>query len=123
MDPGKVFLRRFVRSSKHEPLVDEVDLVDTNPTYVRVRYQDGRESTVSLKDLAPCRPHEIESEQPVIATPQIQDTYNIFNKPEQSAEVPLTSAEQMVIEPAEAEIRQSARSNKGVPPIRYVAEP
>ncbi|CAK8698052.1 unnamed protein product [Clavelina lepadiformis] len=121
--PGKVFLRRFVRSSKHEPLVDEVDLVNTNPTYARVRYQDGRESTVSLKDLAPCRPHEIEKEQPVTATPQIQDTQNISNKPEQSAEVPLTSAEQMAIEPAEAEIRRSARSNKGVPPIRYVAEP
>ena len=39
--PGPVLLRRYVRSSKDEPLV---------------RYQNGRESTVSLRDLAPSSP-------------------------------------------------------------------
>ena len=54
MQPGPVLLRRFVRTSKHDPLVDEVELTDVNPTYARVRYPDGRESSVALRDLAPC---------------------------------------------------------------------
>jgi hypothetical protein len=33
--------------------VDKVELVDVNPTYANIRYPDGRESTVSLQDLAP----------------------------------------------------------------------
>ena len=56
MQPGPVLLRRFVRTSKNDPLVDEVELTDVNPTYARVRYADGRESSVSLRDLAPCPP-------------------------------------------------------------------
>ena len=33
LTPGPVLLRRFVRSSKTDDLVDEVELVDVNPTY------------------------------------------------------------------------------------------
>ncbi|XP_042232861.1 uncharacterized protein LOC121873374 [Homarus americanus] len=51
---GPVFLRRFVRSSKGDPLVDEVELLEANPTYAHIKYPDGRESSVSLRDLAPC---------------------------------------------------------------------
>ena len=47
-------LRRFVRNSKNDPLVDEVELTSVNPAYAHIRYPDGRESTVSLKDLSPC---------------------------------------------------------------------
>ena len=54
MQPGPVLLRRFVRTSKNDPLVDEVELTDVNPTYARIRYPDGRESSVSLRDLTPC---------------------------------------------------------------------
>jgi len=54
--PGPVLLRRYVRTSKNDPLVDEVELTDVNPTYAHIRYPDGRESTVSLRDLAPCPP-------------------------------------------------------------------
>ena len=51
--PGPVLLRRFIRHSKQEPLVDEVELLEANPQYAFIRYKDGRESTVSIKDLAP----------------------------------------------------------------------
>lgn len=51
--PGKVFLRRHVRTSKHDPLVDEVELIEANPMYAHIRYSDGRENTVSTRDLAP----------------------------------------------------------------------
>ena len=50
---GPVLLRRFVRHSKQEPLVDEVELLEANPQYAFIRYANGKESTVSIKDLAP----------------------------------------------------------------------
>ena len=50
----KVLLKRHVRKSKYDPLVDEVDLIDVNPEYAHVRLSDGKESTVSVRDLAPC---------------------------------------------------------------------
>ena len=33
-----------------------MELIDANPSYANIRYPDGRESTVSLGDLAPCSP-------------------------------------------------------------------
>ena len=50
--PGPVLLKRQVRSSKYEPLVDEVNLLEANPQYAHVRFPDGREDTVSIKHLA-----------------------------------------------------------------------
>ena len=41
-------------SNKNDPLVDQVDLQEADPTYAHVRYLDGRESTIFLRDLAPC---------------------------------------------------------------------
>ena len=49
--PGPVLLRRFVRN-KNEALCDEVELLDANHSFARIRYPDGRESTVSTTDLA-----------------------------------------------------------------------
>ena len=54
--PGPVLLRKCVRASKNDDLVDKVELIDANPTFASIRYPDGRESTVSLHDLAPCPP-------------------------------------------------------------------
>ena len=51
--PGAVLLKRHVRSTKADPLVDEVELLQANPHYAFVRYPDGRETTVSTKHLAP----------------------------------------------------------------------
>ena len=94
--PRERFLRRFVLSSKDEPLVDEVDLIDSNPTYVRVvRYEGRRESTVSFEDQAPCRSFAIEIE---AATPRDENTPNIFNESKQSLETLLHSDEQMLDE-------------------------
>jgi hypothetical protein len=53
-NPGLVLLRRFIRTSKNDPFVDQVELTDANPTYAHVKYLDGRKSSVSLRDLAPC---------------------------------------------------------------------
>ena len=50
---GPVLLHRYVRHSKQEPLVDEVDLIEANVQYAHIRHANGREDTVSIRDLAP----------------------------------------------------------------------
>ena len=49
--PGLVYLKRYVRSSKYDPLVEEV--VHTAPNYAVVCMPSGRETTVSLRNVAP----------------------------------------------------------------------
>ena len=51
--PGPVLLQRFVRS-KSDPLCDQVELIEANPSYAHIRHPDRRETTVSLTDLAHC---------------------------------------------------------------------
>ena len=46
-------MKRNVRCSKYEPLVDEVELLSANPQYAHVRLPNGNETTVSLRQLAP----------------------------------------------------------------------
>lgn len=46
-------LRRHVRGSKYEPLVETVEILDVNPNYAHVRLNNGRETTVSLCHIAP----------------------------------------------------------------------
>ncbi|XP_065678751.1 uncharacterized protein LOC136093613 [Hydra vulgaris] len=51
--PGPILMKRHLRNNKYEPLVDEVQLIDANPQYAHIKYPDGRETTVSLRHLAP----------------------------------------------------------------------
>ena len=62
MTPGPVLLKRNVRSSKYDPLVDEVELLEANPNYAHVRLQNGTETTVSTRHLAPLPPIKSEAE-------------------------------------------------------------
>ena len=50
---GPVLLRKHARKSKYDPLCEEVDLIEVNPAYAKVKMQSGQEATVSLRDLAP----------------------------------------------------------------------
>ena len=50
---GPVLMKKHVRTSKYDPLVEEVELLESNPEYAHVRLQDGRETTVSTRHLAP----------------------------------------------------------------------
>ena len=47
------FLKRHVRSSIYEPLVDEEELIHATPSYAHVRLQNGFETTVALRGIAP----------------------------------------------------------------------
>ena len=49
-----VQLKIFVRNNKTDSYVDQVELLNSNPTYANIKYPSGRESTVSVRDLAPC---------------------------------------------------------------------
>ena len=77
VNPWTVLLRRHVRN-KGDPLCDEVDLVDANPSFARVRLPDGRESTVSTNNLARCP-------QPIVAEKRMPIT-----GPAEGVEQPLT---------------------------------
>ena len=48
------FVRRFIRHSKSDPYVDEVELVNVNPTYAEVGYFNDRKATISSRHLSPC---------------------------------------------------------------------
>ena len=40
--PGsKVYVKRFTRSSKSEPLVEEAEIMHVNPSYANIRYPNG----------------------------------------------------------------------------------
>ena len=51
--PGPVLLKKHVRLSKYDPLVEQVELVHATPHYAHVRFPSGREATVSTRDIAP----------------------------------------------------------------------
>ena len=53
--PGRVFLGSHANPPKFDSVVEEVDLVHATPSYARVRFPTGRETTVSLLDIAPSR--------------------------------------------------------------------
>ena len=49
----KAYLRRFGRSIKSEPVIDEMEILHVNPKYANVRNSSERELRVSLKNLVP----------------------------------------------------------------------
>ena len=51
---GLVLIKKHVRQSKYDALVEKVELLESNPDYALVRHPDGREQTVSVRHLAPC---------------------------------------------------------------------
>jgi transposase InsO family protein len=53
-----VLVRRHVRANKNEPLVDRAKVVQINPNYVSVQLPSGRETSVSLRDIAPCHDND-----------------------------------------------------------------
>ena len=55
LTPGLVYVKKHARKSKYDPLVEEAELIEANPEYAHVRLKTGYETTVSLRELAPCR--------------------------------------------------------------------
>ena len=49
ISPGPVLLCWFTRTSKNDPLVDQVELKDANPMYAHVHYMDGQIQLLPFK--------------------------------------------------------------------------
>ena len=132
--PGPVLLRKFVRSGKNDDIVRPVHLIDANPMYARIRHTDGRESTVSLRDLAPngatnnsTIPPEV-SPQPVgeegnskVANDQGEVEKEGYPEGEQVQEKDSCTSDSGKDGAIGGEISQrcSSRANKGIPPARF----
>ena len=116
---GKAFVRRFVRNSKSELVVDEVKLINGNPTYADVRYRSGREATI--RDLAPCpqlanNDVEVVRVQPSVTDHAVNVDSRDLVKPGEDCDVSINvDLNGKSNEPGHT-IRRSSRSRKGVFP-------
>ena len=81
--PGPVLLKRHVRSSKYEPILDKVELIHATPSYARVRLPGGREVTVSLGDVAPIS-HKLELYRNFSETDDEYEPVFLFNRSDAS---------------------------------------
>lgn len=70
---GPVLYKRQVRTSKYDPLVDEVQLLNANSHYAQIKFPDGRETTVSTKHLAPCAEPEKQTFEDNLTEPENQE--------------------------------------------------
>ncbi|KAF8562387.1 hypothetical protein P879_12035, partial [Paragonimus westermani] len=90
--------RKNVRTSKYDPLV-EVEPLESNPEHAHIRLPDGREETVSLRQLAPFRntsdlPQTILSDP--IPNPSIVDTLSITSDTTETTSISETSVEDLI---------------------------
>ena len=125
LSPGPVLLRKFVRPNKNDDLVEEVELTHANPRYAHIRYNDGRESSVSLAELAPCPRHSPGTENIETSNEnndlKVADSLN--NKEEfigSTAEVPHAANKKAIGEPKSVpaeQVRRSTRERKK--PVMY----
>ena len=51
--PKSALLKCHLRGSKYEPLVETVDILEVNPNYANISFNNRRETTVSLHHIAP----------------------------------------------------------------------
>ena len=122
-----------MRSGKSDDLVQRVELVEANPTYARVKFPDGRESNVALRDIARYprgddnAPASAEMEDFDSNAREASDTEEREIGDDLVHQDPNERVSEDVESPAEkADLRRSARGNKGVPPERFgnpVGEP
>ena len=64
LETGRVLLKKHVKQSKYEDDCEEVDLLECNPSYARVKLRSGHEKSVSLRDLAPLPPSHVTATPP-----------------------------------------------------------
>lgn len=91
---NKVYRRNPILRSKYDPLVDEVELIEPNPLYSRVRLSDGRDITTSNRNLAPTG-SQIEQ------TPSSSSSSSPNSSPASSYSSPLGSPQEMMLRRSE----------------------
>ncbi|XP_069750516.1 uncharacterized protein [Narcine bancroftii] len=91
---GSVLIKKHGRTHKMDPLVERGELIHMNQNYVFVMFPDGREDSVSMRDLAPAEEEPAEEEEEEAEEPQT----NPIDVPSASlqAPTPLSAAPQMM---------------------------
>ena len=51
--PGNILLKRRVRQSKYDPIVEEAEFIEANSRYAHIRLQNGKETMLLLRDQPP----------------------------------------------------------------------
>ena len=119
---SKALIKCFVRHSKSDPLVDEMEIIYVNPNYAAL-CPNGREITVSLQNLAPCPQEDTADEEPDCPLTPVNDeelSNHENDLPSEHDEVATQSVEDDESRAFPNFVpRRSLRINKGVPPLRY----
>ena len=105
-------LRKYVRT-KSEPLCEKVELVEANSKFALIRYANGKESTVSVRDLAPCPEDPKEQNDSVVDPTEEEPAEQTASENGEH----ISTGEPSVTPPRENSVRHSARTRK--PPERY----
>lgn len=113
MIPGPVLIKKSVRHSKFDPIVEEGQLLQSNPNYSHIRYSDGREGTISNRHLAPLPSDDAELSS--------DDEPNVFVDASSApgSDIESTTEELRATEAAQHEARRSTRSRR---PPAYLSE-
>ena len=85
LTPAPIYVRKHVRNSKYEPIVERAELLHVNPQYAFVKLSNGHETTVSLRDVAPCdRTHEPRSTIPELGEGEMAVRNHVINDSHQN---------------------------------------
>ena len=115
-------------SGKNDGFVRLVELTDANPTSARVRFPDGRESSVFLQNLepavppSPTAPPHGETNEPRIANlsgSSLQDEGPVPDGTKTTESNETDNSHRSDSPNGAVPVRSSSRVNKRVPPIRY----
>ncbi|KAK3889538.1 hypothetical protein Pcinc_006510 [Petrolisthes cinctipes] len=100
--------------TKSDPLVESVELIESTPQYARIRHPDGRESTVSTRDLAepPFAPSPTPNLEPVSSE---RSESRVTLQPSETP--PEDSSSRVTSPPTVQPLRRSTREKK--PVLRY----
>ena len=104
----RAYLRNRVRQSEFDPVVEEVEILDVNPQYAHVKLPSGNESTVSIRDLAPC---ENTDSSPSEGSPAILQE----SEPNQNEMQPIDSADTPSVGPSTPAVTEEPAPDSGSP--------
>ena len=122
LNSDTALLRKFVRS-KSDPLCENVQLIDVNPKYALIEHPDGRQSTVSTSDLAPCpqddseEPHKKNSDLEEISLECSGSKHDASSRQHDPPNPDSDSANETNTNGTPIQLRRSTRVRH--PPVRY----
>ena len=112
-----MLLRKFGRSSKYDPAVEVVELMEVNLTYAHVKFSDGREDTVALRNLAPI-PSQVQDETSSEKS-ALTDESGLPSADGSETDTRTDDAHVQDVQDSRPELRRSSRTSKPVDRLTY----